>query len=764
MSSKTAFAESLYVLKRGGPIALLVAAFLALGALYAIKVPVFEAPAEPWHYLEVERLAGNRPSPALADLRAAWRSTRNPAEPPLYYLLGAWVVKGVEISNDQTPYRLNPWATLGDFSALGNRNAILHLTPAEPPPYTGVSAAVHRLRALSLACGALALLALYGAFRALVPSRPDIAFGATAIAAFTPGFLFMASTANNTALTTSLVSLTLYLAVRLQKGVRAGGLWAIGLGLAAGLAVLAGRGGLAALGIVPVAYVLRQKEPAAERTKVNVAWAVSFALALAGAAWWYGSAWRRGLPFSASALEAIAPHPGKDILGALGDLIASYWGVFGWYNVPAEPWFYSVVAVLVIACLGGGLVFLALMAWLGIPARRRLGEVLSLPCLSLVLVALVAWARTGFRVWPQGALLYPAIGPIAFLLYGGLSAWAPKWHPRWVASAVALGMSLLAGLSPDLFIAPTYAQPPRLALESLPPDMRQLDLSFGDDLFLLGYSLDQESVTVGRTLRLRLYWTTRKRIETDYYFTVFLLGPGSSPIGQVKSFPGRGNYSTRLWLPGEVVVDDYEVRIAEDARAPAAASVRLSVSELAVEKTIEAIDYKGRNVGATPQLAVVRLAPPYHVLYRPERLVGATFDRRILLEGYTIHPNNPSVGTQWQVRLVWKALRRMSLDYTVFVHLLDKDGRIVAQADSPPLDGHYPTSLWRVGESVQDVHTLYLPPTAAPGPYTLQVGWYLLENGERLPVDDAEADYVTLGPVFVDIEPGQKEIPGEAPH
>lgn len=760
LSRKTIVTTCFHLLGQGGPIALILAAFWVLGTFYSRTVPVFEAPFEPWHYLQIEHVAGDRPSPALTDLRMAWRSAQVPTEPPLYYLLGAQLVKGVDISADQTPYRVNPWATLGDPTATGNRNAILHLGPVEPPPYAGVSAAVHRLRALSVGCGAFALLFIYGALCALVPNRRDIAFGATALAAFTPGFLFMNSTVNNTALSTLLVSLTGYLAVRIHRGARPQALWRVFLGLAAGLAALAGRSGLAALGILAIAYVLRKKTLETEGTRGRMAWVLSFVLAFAGAGWWY-SAWRRGAPFHSNGLEALVHHSGKGFWGVLGDLVASYWGVFGWYNVPAEPWFYSLVAVLLIACVGGGFILLALMGWLGISARRRLGEVLSLPCVSLVAVALTAWGCTGFRAWPKGALFYPAIGAISFLLYGSLSAWAQKWHPWLAASAVAITMGIVAGLAPVAFIQPTYAQPVRFPLENLPPDMRSLDLSFGDDLFLLGYSLDQESVTVGKTLHLRLYWTTRKRIETDYYFTVFLLGPESLPIGQVKSFPGRGNYPTRLWLPGEVVVDEYEVRVSEEARAPAAASVRLSVGDLAADRTIEAVDYQGRNAGPTPQLAVVRLALPYQVIYRPERLVGATFDRRIRLEGYTIYPSNPSVGAQWQVRLVWKALRRMSLDYTVFVHLLDKDGHLVAQADSPPLEGHYPTSLWRVGESVQDVHILSLPPTAAPGPYSLQVGWYLLESGERLPVDDANVDYVTLGPVFVDVASDQKEKPGE---
>lgn len=760
MANRKALTIGRSILNQVGPIALIIAVFLALGVHYSRTVPLFEGPLEPWHYLQVEHFAGDRPSPALGDLRTAWKKQRRPAEPPLYYLIGSLLVRGIEISTDQTPYPLNPWATLGDAYTTGNRNAVLHLVPAEGPPYRGVSAAVHCLRLFSLGCAALSLVAIHSAVRTLVPRRQEIAFGTTALAAFTPGFLFTSSTVNNIALTTLAVSLTLYVAIHTAKGARPQVLWNALLGLAAGLAVLSGWGGLAALGIVIAAYFLRPR-PQTRTTSQRATWAISFLMAAGTTIAWGAYAWREEVRFGLSRLEMTASPQGKDFFQALGRAIVSYWGTFGWHNVLAEPWFYSFIAVLLIACVGGGGLLLITMGWLGVPARRHLGEVLPLPCLTLALVTLIAWARTSFRAWPQGTLFYPAIGPISFLLYGGLSAWAQKWHPRLVASAVALALAIVASLVPAAVIKPAYDLPPRLALEDLPTDMRPLDLAYGQDLYLLGYNLEQERVTVGQSLHLRLYWTTRKRIETEYYFTVSLLGPDASLIGLVKSFPGRGNYPTRLWLPGEVVIDDYEIRVAENAQAPAAASVRLSVDDWLAQKTLEPKDYRGQSLGPTPQIAVVRLAPPYHILYQPERTVGATFDRRIKLEGYTIWPANPSVGSPWEVRLVWKALRRMSADYTVFVHLLDAHGNLVAQADSPPLKGHYPTSLWQAGEMVQDIHVIHLPASAQPGIYTLQVGWYLLESGERLPVDEANVDYVALGPVFLDVEPGQKEKPSE---
>ncbi|MFN8372465.1 MAG: hypothetical protein U0694_06265 [Anaerolineae bacterium] len=46
-------------------------------------------------------------------------------------------------------------------------------------------------------------------------------------------------------------------------------------------------------------------------------------------------------------------------------------------------------------------------------------------------------------------------------------------------------------------------------------------------------------------------------------------------------------------------------------------------------------------------------------------------------------------------------------DLSVFVHLLDAGGMIIAQGDqSAPVYGHYPLTLWQAGEVVRDIYPL----------------------------------------------------------
>jgi len=108
------------------------------------------------------------------------------------------------------------------------------------------------------------------------------------------------------------------------------------------------------------------------------------------------------------------------------------------------------------------------------------------------------------------------------------------------------------------------------------------------------------------------------------------------------------------------------------------------------------------------------------------RLLTVEPDRRDLRPGDTLN-----------VTLRWQALRPMQERLSVFVHLLDANGVIVAQDDSEPARGSRPTNSWTAGEVVPDPHALTLSAYAPPGEYAVHVGLYLLGSNQRVPVMDS---------------------------
>jgi len=90
-------------------------------------------------------------------------------------------------------------------------------------------------------------------------------------------------------------------------------------------------------------------------------------------------------------------------------------------------------------------------------------------------------------------------------------------------------------------------------------------------------------------------------------------------------------------------------------------------------------------------------------------------------------------GDSLTVTLYWQSSAKMNQDYAVFVHLLDENELILAQRNTFPGLGSFPTTIWQVGDAIADTYTLTLPETTyAPSSTQLEVGLYDFATGERL--------------------------------
>jgi hypothetical protein len=111
-----------------------------------------------------------------------------------------------------------------------------------------------------------------------------------------------------------------------------------------------------------------------------------------------------------------------------------------------------------------------------------------------------------------------------------------------------------------------------------------------------------------------------------------------------------------------------------------------------------------------------------HIETPSMRLLGYTLDSMIA------HPGGDVV-----VTLYWQALRTMERDWSVFLHLIDQDGIIIAQRDTYPGLGLLPTSRMKQGQTVADRYVIPIPSTSyAPTTLQLVVGLYDFRAKERL--------------------------------
>lgn len=189
------------------------------------------------------------------------------------------------------------------------------------------------------------------------------------------------------------------------------------------------------------------------------------------------------------------------------------------------------------------------------------------------------------------------------------------------------------------------------------------------------------------------------------------------------------------WLPGQV----------RRAYVELPTDSRLNTTQIAVQLTAQSTS---TAVSFTlPPISVVTrqrsFAPP-KMQQQSDAQFGAPVS--IALLGYDLPTTNVAAGKPLPVTFYWQQQRAMSIDYTVFVQLLNAEGRLVAQMDQQPHQGEAPTSGWLDKEVIVDSYTLQLPAELTPGTYRLIVGFYDAVSGQRLPVA-AGGDFVDVSTI-----------------
>ena len=126
----------------------------------------------------------------------------------------------------------------------------------------------------------------------------------------------------------------------------------------------------------------------------------------------------------------------------------------------------------------------------------------------------------------------------------------------------------------------------------------------------------------------------------------------------------------------------------------------------------------------------------------------------LTLLGYDLPRDRVRSGEEFELTLYWQALAPQARSQKVFVHLLDDDGKLWTQHDSPPVFGNYPVTEWQAGEVVPDRIWLQVPGDVPPGTYHLFVGMYDKATGKRLPLSVSgqplEGDTLGLADITVD--------------
>jgi 4-amino-4-deoxy-L-arabinose transferase-like glycosyltransferase len=713
---------------------LILGLYLLLALGYGALNPLFEAPDEHWHYFTAQTIRETGRLPQVADDPDPW-TAQEAAQPPLYYVLGAAVLTPFDTAEARELIWPNPAVQLGDAGSPTNINAFVH-GPSEAWPWRGYALGAHALRAMSAIFGLGTLLFIYGSALLVWPKAPTRALLAMAMIAFLPQFAFLHGSITNDVLIAFFTAAALWQLLRIWYGKASSGrlLW---LGLTIGLAILSKTAGLLLLlyacGFLTLLFWRdSQREDSRVSPKswlIDLGKVVIPALLLGG--WLLWRNWQ--LYGDVTATSQILRFFGGDraytlgqVLGESSGLWISLFAVFGWFNVRPPEWVQIVWNGIVLVALLG--VVLATIRSMMQPERRQeLKETLlrgpwgwinrpGFVALLMGLWVLLVYAgliRFMLQIHAgQGRLLFPALLPLALGLAYGLTRF--RWRGIYVAAPL---LALTTSLYSLLVVIPAaYALPPTITETQIPLQASRLDSDLGHGLELVAAEIETEVVGPEGWLWMTLYWRADPVPEGESpEYVLELLGQEDALAGKLQSYHGGGLYPAGLWLAGDVIVDRLAVQLDPEIDLPA--MLRPNVKLVGEEASVDVGFVKAAPV-TWPEMT--------------DAILARLGDIELVSAGLATSTAGP--GEEVAVELRWQVIEAPGRDLTTFVHLGDPAEPPLAQGDSPPIGGDYPTRLWAAGEVIDDSYRLTIPADLSPGRYPVHLGLYDPNTGERLPL------------------------------
>jgi|GEM_PF-1207984 len=633
------------------PVVIILILFTALTLYQSITLPLGEADDETDHYQYLRFVArtGHPPFTKAERQEAGFKG----GLAPLYYWLTAWPIAFVGEDSlpdirrvDARPERYIPSDGLGI-------NHVLH-TLDEQWPWQGQPLAWHLVRFFSLPMAWVTIIATYALVRRLLPEQKIVAVSATAFVAFLPRFVISSAVINDDNLIFALTALLLLVQVKiLQESHSVTGKIMAAFGALFGLSLLTKYFSLILIPEIIFTLVLYQMSRGkAQKAKAEnpptplnrsplstyyptrsdthrqypplfIFFVTLFVIA---------GPWFTFITFRFNQIEELGLIPGlaaslgepqitEGLVGLLSGqsirpvaatytlpewsslLYHSFWFEYGWMQVFAPSWIYTLFTVFISLLLLSliGKIWINRLAIFQIKAEesnkfthllrtvfdnlRPLSPTTWLLVIHLFLFVIVLLARYVLSATidtGQGRHLYPALPVIALLVALGLSnvhrilSQLPlqerlqRFLPpiSYGITAVCFLIPAIISLLPPFtiqnssfttfghssFITPHYRTLPVSAIPIiLPPNQRQ-SIEFDNRLWLVGLEAT-ETISAGNTLPVTLYWYAEDEAQQDYLTSLCLQDEEMRPVACWHGQFVDGQYPARAWEKGDTIID-----------------------------------------------------------------------------------------------------------------------------------------------------------------------------------------------------------------
>lgn len=715
--------------------------YVIFGFSYMAATPVFEANDELWHFgfLQYVRETASLPIQVFDGNDTVY--AQHGSQPPLYYAVAALLTSPFDIDDIEDYRRLNPHVRANMPNAYGNKNLVIHDGSLSLLRGTGFVVLMLRLFGLALGVGTIVLVFRISEF--VAPQRPTVAFVAAALTGLNPMFIFISASVSNDSLAMILNGALVLLLLRcVRDGFRPRNSLCIAL-----LFALTSVTKVTSLVLLPVLLLVGGLVLYRTRDRrggmIYLVGIVLMWLLIAG--WWYlRNIQLYSEPFAMMTMANIAGPRGMtfslvNLFSEFQQFRMSYWGLFGALNIQLTAIYYLLLDLMtllsVVGCIFLILQLLAISDFAY--ARYELTHLLIL-LISVVLLWIGVLYWSTLTRTSDGRILFPLIAVISPVLAVGFveMVWwivfslrppnlefvragdaVPKelLHETMVWQLRILGLAAM--LAPFTVIAGHYAAP--VPATAVPENARPVYAEFGD-VALVAYERLDRRYSPGDKVRVKLYWQVLEQSQQDNSVFLTFVDDNKQDIGHYVTYPGAGALRTSQWQAGAIYADEYVISIHSAATGRYPFDLHVEWEDLSADASIVATSAEGENIH--PVLldigAVVsaRLQDTTAGIEIPVDM-QPNFDESIRLESYLVNKDLN------ELVLHWKAETAPAENYTVFVHLQDDDGNIIAQADVPP---RLPTKYWRWGESYATYHRL--PEELPLLDHIVSVGWYINDD------------------------------------
>ncbi len=259
------------------------------------------------------------------------------------------------------------------------------------------------------------------------------------------------------------------------------------------------------------------------------------------------------------------------------------------------------------------------------------------------------------------------------------------------------------------------------------PVQFETNFTFGPAVRLVGYSLGDGPFKAGETLPLSLFWDSL--VDQPGPLTV-LVELRDAADQQVVWHEQPPIWPSPNWRRGDTLRDPHDVRL-PPMLPPGQYELAVGLLDSTGTRLPAGQDDEVRLTTVTTVDRPHTFAPP-----SPQIPLAANFGDQARLVGLDLPQTRVKAGESLPLTLHWQASDTFDKNWTVFVHLIDGDGRLVTQQDQTPGGGQFPTTGWLPGEYLTDPYTLHIPADTPAGreAYRLELGLYDPNDGIRLPL------------------------------